>query len=78
MDDGRNKYRYTLLTILVAILAVFAYNPQQAIQTSRQVVNGVSASAQWVRSEWLALKLNTVEYIKRFGSSVGKRRENDV
>ena len=49
---------------------MFAYNPQQAIQTSQQIVSGVSSSVQWVRGEWLALKLNTVEAIKKYTSPV--------
>ena len=56
---------------------MFAYNPQQAIQKSQQIVNGVSSSVQWVRGEWLALKLNTVEYIKKYTSSVRVRGGDD-
>ncbi len=78
MNDGRNKYRYTILAILVALISIFLYNPQQAIRTTKTVINTTSSSVQWVRSEWMSLKIAAVEYVKQFSTPVGMNKKNNL
>ncbi|KNB43430.1 hypothetical protein JH06_2732 [Blastocystis sp. subtype 4] len=59
LNDGRNKYRYTILAILVALISIFLYNPQQAIRTTKTVINTTSSSVQWIAA---------VEYVKQFST----------
>lgn len=78
LNDGRNKYRYTLLAILIALISIFLYNPQQAIRTTKTVINTTSSSIQWARSEWMSLKIAAVEYMKQFTTPVRMNKEIDV
>ena len=58
-----------MLAILVAIIAIFAYNPTKAINTTKTVVQSTTAAIQWVRGEWVMIKLAVVDWIKQAGQS---------
>lgn len=67
-----------ILAILVAITSVFLYNPKQAIRTTKAVIDTTSSAIQWARSEWMSMKIATVEYVKQFATPVRMNKENDV
>ena len=54
---------------MVAIIAIFAYNPTKAINTTMAVVQSTTAAGQWVCGEWVMIKLAIIDWIKQASQS---------
>ena len=58
----------------MALIAIFASNPTKAINATMAVVHSTTAAVQWVRSEWLMVKLTVVEWIRKMSGSKVRRK----
>ncbi|KAK8818358.1 Non-selective Cation Channel-2 (NSCC2) Family protein [Blastocystis sp. ATCC 50177/Nand II] len=65
IEDGYNKYRWITLGVIGAVIAVYAYNPKGFVRGCITVYNAGYQTVQWTRSEWISLKLATIELMKR-------------